>query len=52
MENNIDALYLAMKNACNGELNEILPAIKNLEDINRETCDKIIGIFGGGSDVF
>ncbi|MFM5614966.1 glycosyltransferase [Aeromonas veronii] len=52
VENNIDALYLAMKNACNGELNEIVPAIENFEDIHRETCDKIIGIFGGGRDVF
>ncbi|MGL4250409.1 MAG: glycosyltransferase [Aeromonas sp.] len=52
VENNADALYLAMKNACNGKLNEILPARENFEDIHRETCDKIIDIFGGRKDAF
>ncbi|WAG08431.1 glycosyltransferase [Aeromonas jandaei] len=52
VENNTDALYLAMKNACNGKLNGILPARENFEDIHRKTCSKIIDILGGGKDAF
>ncbi|MCC0182097.1 glycosyltransferase [Aeromonas hydrophila] len=53
VDNNIEALYSAMKKACEGELNNaLLPTRESFEDIYRDTCDAIIGILGGGKDVF
>ncbi len=53
VDNNMEALYSAMKSACEGELNNTLPPTREIfEDIYRETCDAIISILGGGKDVF
>ncbi|MDM5129728.1 glycosyltransferase [Aeromonas piscicola] len=52
VDNNIEAIYSAMKSACEGELNSLPPARECFEDIYRDTCDAIIGILGGGKDVF
>ena len=53
VDNNIEALYSAMKNSCEGELNNALPPTReSFEDIYKETCDKIIGILGGERNAF
>lgn len=55
VENDIDALYLAMKNACDGKLSYNdsiqLPRIM-FEQMYKDTCYKIVNILGGGKDAF
>ncbi|MGY3923287.1 glycosyltransferase [Aeromonas jandaei] len=50
VENNIDALYSEMKSACDGKLNVIFSAKEDFENINRETCGKIINILRNEED--
>lgn len=51
VENNIDALYLEMKNACDGKLNssyDLQSTRIKFEQIYKDTCYQIVDILGRG----